>query len=269
MPRLLTHACLAIAALLLCGCNDSSSNANLKKQLPSFRASIGSVKAPAADPVIEDGIAVKPAPSRRQPKINERLSVYCYSTGSGSAGIAASHGRVITRAEMSQQWVDDALARSARTGENVVVIDKTAYRLHLVEAGEVKASYFIELGANPVDDKRMEGDMCTPEGVYYAQDKRDTGETMYYRGFLLSYPNEDDRREFNEMKRTGQVPADATIGGGIMLHGLGSGKSPEDGGDNWTHGCIALSDEDMDAVFPLINPGTRIVITTAAKLDGK
>lgn len=210
-----------------------------------------------------DTAPVAAQPTRTQPAQYPRLQTYFFCDPANTLGLPSGNGRVYSRTELTRQWVGATLAASRESGEYVVIIDKSAYRLYLISSGDIATSCTIELGASPHGDKRMEGDMATPEGIYHVVDKRDTGETKYYRGFLLDYPNADDRREFRHLKTTGEVPADATIGGGIMLHGLGSGLSPDAGGENWTHGCVALSNADMDAVFPFIEEGTRIVIVSS------
>jgi murein L,D-transpeptidase YafK len=141
-----------------------------------------------------------------------------------------------------------------------LVIDKLRYKLYLVNKGNTEISLPIELGFNPIDDKRKEGDGCTPEGIYKITEKRDVGKTKFYRGFMLNYPNELDKKEFALMRTSGDIPQDASIGGQIMIHGHGSGNDPNNGGSNWTLGCVALSNEDVDEIFEYIGVGTSVVI---------
>ena len=261
---------LALAFTMLSAACTEQPVQQTAKKLPSFSASVGNLKAAPREPLLEDGVATGPAPAPDpepfQPQVTEQLKVFCYSSGMDGSGIPPSNGRIISRIELAAQLVTETLEHGRATGETAVIVDKRALRLHLVQAGEVTASYYIELGGNPVDDKRMEGDLCTPEGIYHTKDKRDVGETQFYRGFLLDYPNADDRRDFRAWKSAGQLPEGADIGGGIMLHGLGSGKSPAEGGVNWTHGCVALSDEDMDAVFPHLDVGNWVTIVCESGL---
>jgi murein L,D-transpeptidase YafK len=142
----------------------------------------------------------------------------------------------------------------------VVIIDKAAYRLYLVQAGAITHSYPVELGFDPVNDKRMEGDGTTPEGPYRVTEKRDIGQTSYYRGWMLSYPEERDQQEFVAAQADGSIPADATVGSAIMIHGSGSGLAGNGAGRNWTLGCIALSNEQVDSLFPHISVGDPVVI---------
>jgi len=127
----------------------------------------------------------------------------------------------------------------------VLLVDKTAFTLYVYKNGEISARYPVELGWNPFDRKERQGDGCTPEGLYEITWKRDIGSTEFHRAFLLNYPNEIDR----EHGRTG---------GAIEIHGCGTGLRPGGGGENWTAGCIALSNECIDSLFILSDSDSRI-----------
>ena len=71
---------------------------------------------------------------------------------------------------------------------------------------------------------------------------------------MINYPNKIDIQEFNERIRNGKLPADARIGDMIEIHGDG-GK-----GANWTQGCVALKNEDMDLLFKYASKGTPVTI---------
>ena len=105
--------------------------------------------------------------------------------------------------------------------------------------------------------KRHEGDLSTPEGRYHVLRKRGPGQTIYYRALELDYPNADDRRRFAEARRTGTLPTDARIGGLIEIHGEG-GR-----GADWTRGCIALTNADMDRLFAAVPAGAPVTIVGA------
>ena len=149
-----------------------------------------------------------------------------------------------------QALIRQAREESIRTGRPVLVIDKAAHELDLYRAGEVEATWPVELGHNPVDDKLMEGDRATPEGRYVVEQFKDVGQTRFYRALLLNYPNADDLARFRELQKAGEIPDSATPGSLIEIHGHGSGLGIH--GYDWTLGCIALSDADMDE---LINAG--------------
>ena len=157
-------------------------------------------------------------------------------------------------------WIDSTLTQSARKNKKAIIINKSEYTLYLIDSGKVHSKYFIELGGNPFDDKYYEGDGCTPEGLYRVQEKKDKKHTIFHKAYLINYPNKQDLKN----GKTGSL---------IEIHGGGSGKKGDDvteeGWGNWTFGCIALSDSDMDIIFPYINKGDRITIIRYTSIDLK
>jgi murein L,D-transpeptidase YafK len=153
-----------------------------------------------------------------------------------------------------------AVERSARDESTLLIVDKAAYRLFLVNAGKTAAEYPIELGRDPIRRKRMEGDCRTPEGDYRVARKLGRGETAYRLALLLDYPNAEDRRRFDSLITEGEIPSDASIGGAIEIHGNGSGLAGDGLGVNWTLGCVALSDEHIDELYPNTRRGDRVIV---------
>jgi murein L,D-transpeptidase YafK len=92
--------------------------------------------------------------------------------------------------------------------------------------------------------------------------KKDRGQSRYHRALLLDYPNAADRERFAAAKRRGEIPRGAGIGGLIEIHGEG-GR-----GQNWTEGCVALSNRDMDDLFRRVGTGTRVTIVGGDGRDG-
>ncbi|MBE3139905.1 MAG: L,D-transpeptidase family protein, partial [Thermoplasmata archaeon] len=76
----------------------------------------------------------------------------------------------------------------------------------------------------------------------------------YYKALLLDYPNDEDKKRFKSEIKHGSLPASAKIGDLIEIHGNG-GK-----GVDWTEGCIALTDKEMDVVFRIVKAGTPVTI---------
>ena len=148
-----------------------------------------------------------------------------------------------------RSWIDETIKDSKRTGGIAIIIDKAAYTLDLYKNGIRINSFNIELGPNPVDEKYMEGDGCTPEGRYSISKRKDKGQTSFYRAFLIDYPRKKDKLKLAKMKEKGLAPSNITSGSLIEIHGRGSGMKGKSGGTNWTAGCIALSDNDMDYLF--------------------
>jgi len=134
-----------------------------------------------------------------------------------------------------------------------ILIEKQARRLMLVSKGEVIKTYKIALGGNPVGPKERQGDNKTPEGTYVI-DSRNKG-SRYHLSLHISYPNERDRKRAKEL---GVSP-----GGNIMIHGIKNGFSWV--GDShtevdWTQGCIAVTDKEIEEIDKLAPNGTPVEI---------
>ena len=169
--------------------------------------------------------------------------------------------------EKYNTWIDKTLMNSKRNKNHSVIIDKASYTLNLIENGKLHSHYPIELGFNPHNDKKIEGDGCTPEGLYEVIVKKDKGQTSFYRAFLINYPNKEDWKEFYQLKEKGAISPKDKIGGEIEIHGSGSGKQGNKGGHNWTLGCIALSNDDIDKIFPFVTRGTKVTIVKYTTLN--
>ena len=134
-----------------------------------------------------------------------------------------------------------------------VLVIKSESRLYLYDEGKEFASFKVAFGANPEGHKEQQGDERTPEGRYTLGYKN--ANSAYYKSIHISYPNDRDRE--NARKR-GVDP-----GGHIMVHGQRNGYGALSTFVqlfNWTNGCIALSNRDMDVVWDAVNPGTPIEI---------
>jgi hypothetical protein len=177
-------------------------------------------------------------------------------------GLDRSHAR-LHRPDLRrlwQGWVDATVAESRRAGAAAVIVDKLARRCVLLSQGRVVESYKVELGRNGLDDKLYAGDQATPEGRYRVTERRDRGATLFYRALMLDYPTAEDRREFAEARRLGLVPKGRGVGGLIEIHGHG-GK-----GMDWTNGCVALANDQMDHLFAAVEVGTPVTIVGTARL---
>jgi murein L,D-transpeptidase YafK len=143
-------------------------------------------------------------------------------------------------------------AMGAQKADTVLVI-KSEKRLYLMREGEPFASFRVSFGSNPRGHKQEQGDGRTPEGRYIL-DYKNPG-SAYYKSIHISYPNAKDRKE---ARKRGVDP-----GGDIMIHGQKNGYGRLSilvQRFNWTNGCIALSDRDMDVVYDAVKPGTPIEI---------
>jgi len=155
-------------------------------------------------------------------------------------------------------WVRYALKQSHK--ENVILINKSKYTLDVLFDKKIINQYSIELGFGSLDDKLMEGDGCTPEGIYSAALKIPAQQSKYYKAILIDYPTTENWQNFNKRKADGVISPHAQIGGLIEIHGTGSGEKGNDKGENWTSGCIALSNKDMDTLYDQVLLGTPIVV---------
>jgi murein L,D-transpeptidase YafK len=143
-------------------------------------------------------------------------------------------------------------AHSEQTAD-MVLVEKSKSRLYLMRQGEAFVSFRVAFGSNPKGHKQEQGDGRTPEGRYML-DYKNAG-SAFYKSIHISYPNAKDREE---ARKRGVNP-----GGEIMIHGQKNGYGRLSilvQRFNWTNGCIALSDRDMDAVWNAVEPGTPIEI---------
>jgi len=134
-----------------------------------------------------------------------------------------------------------------------VVVSKSLYSLSLYSQQRLVKRFWVALGTNPQGPKQQAGDKRTPEGVYLLDYKKT--DTAYYKAIHISYPNEQDRARAQAL---GVDP-----GGMILIHGQPNGTPLSGAGlqsSNWTDGCIALLNHDMDELWQAVEPGTLIQI---------
>lgn len=158
-----------------------------------------------------------------------------------------------------RQWAQQTIAWSKDSNDVAIVIDKLAHICQVYNSGQLIKEYAVELGSNWIGHKRLRGDNATPEGKYFITKKVDSGRSKYYKALVINYPNETDQENFLVAKEQGEIPMNAQIGGLIEIHGDG-GK-----GTNWTQGCIALRNEDLDKIFNLVEVGTPVTIVGSMK----
>lgn len=136
---------------------------------------------------------------------------------------------------------------------DLVKVVKSQRQMWLLEQGKIIKQYTIALGANPVGHKQQEGDERTPEGRYIL-DYRNPN-SGYFKSLHVSYPNKQD---LANAKAKG-----VDAGGMIMIHGQRNGfgwAAKLTQLKDWTNGCIALNNQDMQEVWDLVKIGTPIEI---------
>jgi murein L,D-transpeptidase YafK len=137
-----------------------------------------------------------------------------------------------------------------------VLLKKSTRMLYLYSGGEISGRYHISLGEIALGAKEFEGDMKTPEGDYLL-DWRQLS-SRYNKSIHISYPN---RRDTAKAKKFG-----LSAGGMIMIHGTPNSWSLSPLGDwlpmllDWTEGCIAMSNDDMEEVWERVPNNTPITI---------
>lgn len=144
-------------------------------------------------------------------------------------------------------------ARAKAVLADSLVLDKSDRQLTLFYRGEVVQTYGVALGKNPVGDKVRRGDGRTPEGLYYIQGRNP--QSKFHLSLRISYPDASHR--LNAAKR-GVSP-----GGDIMIHGLpkafatvGALHRQQD----WTEGCVAVTNEEIEEIWRAVPNGARILI---------
>lgn len=194
----------------------------------------------------EEGFAEASRLAREAAASAEALAARCVER----AGRYAENSLLRKWRAMAEETVD----WSRRTKREAIVVVKAAHRLTLYRAGRAVKTYSFDGGYNTVADKLQSGDRATPEGKYSVIRKKGRGESRYHKALLLDYPNGEDRRRFHDARRAGLVGAGADPGGLIEIHGEG-GR-----GTDWTNGCVALSNGEMDELFDAVGEGTPVTI---------
>lgn len=169
---------------------------------------------------------------------------------------SALHARFADPA-LRRHWrrlVDETIEYSRDTGEVVLIVDKLRRKVFVFREGREEASFRADLGANGLRRKERAGDRATPEGRYRVVDLKEGHRTRYYKALLINYPNDEDRMRFALGRTRGLIPFRAGIGSLIEIHG-GGGE-----GRDWTDGCVALANKDMDRVYAVSRVGTPVTI---------
>jgi murein L,D-transpeptidase YafK len=137
----------------------------------------------------------------------------------------------------------------------LIQVDKSDRILNLFnKSGDTLYTCKIKLGFNPKGHKQFKGDGKTPEGTYTISLKNP--ESIAYKSLRISYPNQEDI-VYAESKGK-------SVGGSIMIHGTLNKWTPQEATRqhkrDWTGGCIAVTNEEMDEIYRLVKVGTKIII---------
>jgi len=134
-----------------------------------------------------------------------------------------------------------------------IVVLKSARSMTLLSGGKVLKTYKVALGSVPIGPKRVEGDHKTPEGDYVIDAKN--AHSQFHLSLHISYPSAADQQRARSM---GSRP-----GGAIMIHGLAKPFAylgPLHRQTDWTDGCIAVTNAEIEEIWRLVPIGTRVEI---------
>ncbi len=136
---------------------------------------------------------------------------------------------------------------------DTILIEKSKRNLTLFHRNKIIKSYKIALGGTPLGAKTCQGDNKTPEGNYTISAKNN--QSSYHKSLRISYPNKDDLKKAKALK--------CNPGGDIMIHGLPN-KQGWIGASHllydWTLGCIAVTNQEIDEIWKLVATGTKVEI---------
>ena len=134
-----------------------------------------------------------------------------------------------------------------------IVVEKSARKLSIFRDGNQIKSYRIALGRNPVGAKQEEGDMKTPEGIYKIDSRNP--QSSFHLALHISYPSDEDNQR--------AAARGVSAGFDIMVHGIQNGRGwigAFHRWKDWTAGCIALTDEEIEELWRVTPDGTTIEI---------
>lgn len=155
-----------------------------------------------------------------------------------------------------RRTADASASRGAASGAiraDSIVVEKRLRRLTLFLDGQPVKRYEVALGRNPLGKKVQIGDFRTPEGVYYIEGRMP--QSKFYRALRISYPDQLDRLRAQSLG--------LTAGGDILIHGLPNGREyigASHRRTDWTEGCIAVTNQELDEIWDAVPDGAVIHI---------
>ncbi|RYG10111.1 MAG: hypothetical protein EOO07_22715 [Chitinophagaceae bacterium] len=158
---------------------------------------------------------------------------------------------IFTCAVIYNLWPEKKLAADAKI--DYLLVEKSRQTMKAYTGNKLIKTYRISVGKNAVGHKVYEGDQKTPEGIYTINDRNPN--SGYHKNLGVSYPNNIDREK---AKQLGKSP-----GGDIKIHGLRNGLGfikKLHRAFNWTNGCIALTDNEVDELYTAVVTNAKIEI---------
>lgn len=195
------------------------------------------------------------------------------------AAVEASRGQVvagmIVRDEDTRRVIESTRSVRLPKGAGLdLEVSKGRYRLDVKRGDAVLKVFAVALGGDLVGPKRRAGDGCTPEGRYVLIPHH--ASPGFGPCFYICYPNEEDGRHAlaegridkpalaritTALHRGHRPPADTPLGGLILLHGTRERSLPALTATNWTDGCIAMENAEVDELLAAFSPADRPVLT--------
>lgn len=177
------------------------------------------------------------------------ISIFLYLAAAGNINAAIYDTVSLSRAIPHKNF------HTARLSEDVdsIVVVKHFRQMYVFKQGHLQKVYKIALGEQPIGPKHFEGDRKTPEGRYTIT--RKNAVSAAHKSLRISYPNDDDR---SYAKKYGKP-----TGGDVMIHGILNGEEKNTAEwmkNDWTWGCIAVTNEEVDELFEHVKVGAPIVI---------
>lgn len=235
-----------------------------KKEEPKKKTTPIVKVTPAADSVKDDGPS-KPTPQIKNVKVISELDdgkgnfVRTIQYTKGAMRITETIIKPKSANAPIGTWVNvdpDTMDKK----QVLLVVDKTHYTLKVMYKKRAIRVYRATFGPLPKQNKCMEGDRCTPEGLFTITNLNPR--SMYNKFMLLSYPDASSWARFNQLKKDGKIPSSAKIGGAIGIHGIWKGGDQLiELGVGWTDGCIALKNRDVDELFTMVGIGTKVSVS--------
>lgn len=166
---------------------------------------------------------------------------------------------VTTVEDSTQDNVEVLKKKKYKLGKRLTPVDSIAIHkgqreMLLFNHGSLVKTYSVSLGPSPEGDKEFEGDGKTPEGWYYINGKNPN--SIYHKNLGVSYPNAEDIEQATALGKH--------TGGDIKIHGLPKGYEgfrKKFLAKDWTAGCIAVSNKEIDELYDAVKVGTPILIT--------
>jgi len=145
------------------------------------------------------------------------------------------------------------VALSAGDRADGILVNKARHEMLLLKNGKILKTYQVALGKHPVGPKIQEGDMRTPEGIYRIDGRY--AKSQFHMALHISYPNASDRERAQALG--------IKAGSDILIHGLPNGQGSVGKGhlqSDWTWGCIAVTDEEIEEIWKMVPTGTVVEI---------